>query len=162
MWPYKTTSRIYAAPRAIDLGDASSPGDIATDLRRAGYNENKKNSTGYYVVNPDSIDIFPGVDSYFQQEPAAIRFARNKIDRIVSAARQHATCPRYELEPELVTNLHDSRREKQRLVRYEDIPPILRDAILSAEDKRFFSHSGFDPIGIVRSRPGWILKRGPQ
>ena len=156
--PYKTTSRIYAAPRSVDIGDASTPADIATDLRRAGYNENKKNATGYYVVNPDSIDIFPGADSYFQQEPAAIRFARNKIDRIVSL-RDNTERPRYELEPQLVTNLHDSHREKQRLVRYEEIPPILRYAILSAEDKRFFSHSGFDPIGILRS--AWVdLKRG--
>ena len=30
----------------------------------------------------------------------------------------------------------------------------LRNAILSAEDKRFFQHSGFDPIGIVRS--AWV------
>jgi penicillin-binding protein 1B len=44
-------------------------------------------------------------------------------------------------------------------VHYEDIPAVLRNAILSAEDKRFFQHSGFDPIGIVRS--AWVdVKRG--
>jgi penicillin-binding protein 1B len=156
--PYTTTSRIYAAPSAIDVGDVTTPDEIATDLRRAGYNENKKNPTGYYVVKPDSIDIFPGVDSYFDQEPAAIGFSRNKISRIISL-RDNTERPRYELEPQLVTNLHDSHREKQRLVRYEDIPAILRDAILSAEDKRFFTHVGFDPIGIIRS--AWVdLKHG--
>ena len=155
---YTPTSRIYAAPTSVDTGDVSSPGDIATELRHAGYNENKKNTTGYYVIKPDSIDVFPGADSYFAQEPAAIRFARNKIDRIISL-RDNTERPRYDLEPQLVTNLHDRNREKQRLVRYEDIPPVLRDAILSAEDKRFFSHAGFDPIGIIRS--AWIdLKRG--
>ena len=147
---YASTSRIYAAPNSVDIGNVTSPADIATDLRHAGYNENRKNTTGYYVVKPDSIDIFPGADSYFNQEPAAIRFARNKIDRIVSL-RDNTERPRYELEPQLVTNLHDSRREKQRLVRYEDIPPILREAILSAEDKRFFSDPFFDPIGILRA-----------
>jgi penicillin-binding protein 1B len=40
------------------------------------------------------------------------------------------------------------------VVRYEDIPPVLRNAVLSAEDKRFFQHSGFDPIGIARS--AWV------
>jgi len=34
-------------------------------------------------------------------------------------------------------------------VRYEDLPPLLVDAILSAEDKRFFEHGGFDFIRIV-------------
>jgi penicillin-binding protein 1B len=34
-------------------------------------------------------------------------------------------------------------------VRYEDLPPELVHAILSAEDKRFFDHGGFDFIRIV-------------
>lgn len=151
--PYTATSRIYAAPESVAVGDSLTPGDIATDLRRAGYNENKKNTTGYYAVKPDSIDIFPGADSYFDQEPAAIRFAHNRIERIVSL-RDNTERPRYELEPQLVTNLHDSKREKRRDVRYEDIPLILRNAILSAEDHRFFSHSGFDPISILRA--AWV------
>ena len=32
-----------------------------------------------------------------------------------------------------------------------EIPPIMRDAIVSVEDRRFYSHIGVDPIGIVRS-----------
>jgi penicillin-binding protein 1B len=156
--PYTATSRIYAAPHSVDVGDVTTPGEIATALRRAGYNENSKNTTGYYAIKPDSIDIFPGSESYFDQEPAAIRFSRNKIDRIISL-RDNTARPEYELEPQLVTNLHDRNREKQRLVRYEDIPPVLRDAILAAEDKRFFTHLGFDPIGILRA--AWVdLERG--
>ena len=156
--PYTTTSRIYAAPDSIAIGDPSNPVEIAAALRRAGYTENHKNAVGYYAIKPDSIDIFPGSESYFNQEPAAIRFSRNHIARIVSL-RDNTDRPLYALEPQLVTNLHDRNREKQRLVRYEDIPPVLRNAILSAEDKRFFTHSGFDPIGILRS--AWVdLKRG--
>src|ERR1700692_1733186 len=33
-------------------------------------------------------------------------------------------------------------RERRDIVRYEDIPDIVREAILSAEDKKFFSYSG--------------------
>ena len=53
-----------------------------------------------------------------------------------------------EIEPELITNLFDSAREKRRAVRYDDLPPTLINAILSAEDKRFFEHPGFDFIRI--------------
>jgi len=35
--------------------------------------------------------------------------------------------------PELITNLFDSAREKRRPVRYEDLPVMLVDAILSAK-----------------------------
>jgi Transglycosylase len=41
-------------------------------------------------------------------------------------------------------------REYREIARYEDIPPIVRDAILSAEDKRFFSHNGIDYVTIPR------------
>lgn len=36
-------------------------------------------------------------------------------------------------------------------VTIEQVPPYLRAATLYAEDERFFSHAGFDPIGIVRA-----------
>jgi len=35
-------------------------------------------------------------------------------------------------------------KEYRRVVTYDQVPPILREAILSAEDKNFFSHSGVD------------------
>ena len=41
-------------------------------------------------------------------------------------------------------------REYRRITRYEEIPPIVRDAILAAEDKNFFSHSGVDYSVIPR------------
>ena len=151
--PYSTTARIFAAPTAIAVDDKTSPSEIAATLRHAGYNENRTNPIGSYTVQADSIDIFPGADSYFDQEPATVKFAGGKITRIVSL-RDNTDRPLYELEPQLITNLYDRNREKQRVVHYEDIPPVLRNAVLSAEDKRFFQHSGFDPIGIIRS--AWV------
>jgi penicillin-binding protein 1A len=41
-------------------------------------------------------------------------------------------------------------REYREITRYEDIPPIVRDAILAAEDKRFFSHNGIDSFSLPR------------
>jgi penicillin-binding protein 1A len=40
--------------------------------------------------------------------------------------------------------LFELAREYRRVVKYEEIPPVVRDAILSAEDKNFFTHSGVD------------------
>ena len=36
-------------------------------------------------------------------------------------------------------------------LRYQQIPPIMRDAMVAVEDRRFRSHPGVDPIGIVRA-----------
>jgi penicillin-binding protein 1A len=40
--------------------------------------------------------------------------------------------------------------EYRQIVPYEEIPPIVRGAILAAEDKNFFSHCGIDYAGCVR------------
>ena len=41
--------------------------------------------------------------------------------------------------------MFDENRAKRRIVKFEDIPPVLVNAVVSIEDKRFFQHSGFDP-----------------
>ena len=41
-------------------------------------------------------------------------------------------------------------REYRQITSYEDIPPIVRHAILAAEDRRFFSHSGIDYFSLPR------------
>ena len=46
--------------------------------------------------------------------------------------------------------LIEMAREYRQIIQYEDIPPIVRDAILATEDKNFFSHSGVDYSAIPR------------
>lgn len=41
-------------------------------------------------------------------------------------------------------------RERRQIMAYADIPPVVREAILSTEDKRFFSHSGVDYLSGPR------------
>jgi len=42
-------------------------------------------------------------------------------------------------------------------IKYEDIPPQVINALVSTEDKRFYSHRGVDPLGLVRSVAGILL-----
>jgi penicillin-binding protein 1A len=46
--------------------------------------------------------------------------------------------------------LKEMAAESRRITRYDEIPPIVRYAILAAEDKNFFSHSGVDYTGFAR------------
>jgi penicillin-binding protein 1A len=48
------------------------------------------------------------------------------------------------------TPLIELAREYREITRYEDIPPIVRDAILAAEDRRFFLHNGIDYFSVPR------------
>ncbi len=52
-------------------------------------------------------------------------------------------------EAGLIASVFDEARERRRSVTYQDIPNVLRTAVLSAEDRVFFKHFGLDPWRIV-------------
>lgn len=148
--PFPNTSLLFASPRTVTIGDEATASEIAVQLKHAGYTEESGNRSGWYHLRPGAIEVFPGPDSYFDDEAGVLKFDGDRVAQIISL-RDHTERTMYMLEPQLITNLFDHKREKRRLVHYADIPPVLRNAILSAEDKRFFQHAGFDPLGIIRS-----------
>ena len=147
---FANSAKIFAAPESVSVGDAMTPNDIATDLRRSGYTESRGNPMGYYQIHSNYIEIFPQSDSYFDQEPGLIRFANGKISQIVSL-QDNTARNQYQLEPQLIQAISGPAREKRRMVKFHDIPKVLVEAVTSIEDKRFFQHAGFDPIRIMKA-----------
>lgn len=148
--PFRNASRIYAAPHLLSLGDPLDRDELVGQLRRSGYSEASGNPVGHYVLRGDSIEIYPGPDSFFARDGGLIRIADGKISQIVSLV-DNSVRNQYQLEPEMVTNIFDRSRAKRRMTRYEDLPKMLVNAVVSVEDKRFFNHAGFDPIRIVKA-----------
>jgi len=148
--PFANTAKIFAAPESVAVGEVATPAGIAAELRRSGYNESRGNPIGYYLLQPNSIEVFPGPESYFDQEAGVVKFAGGRISEIVSL-QDNTARSQYQLEPQLVTNVSGPNREKRRMVKFADIPTVMVQAVTSAEDKRFFQHSGFDPIRIVKA-----------
>ncbi len=149
--PFPNSSLLYAAPESVGIGDQGTPLQFAARLRESGYAEDARaNATGWYHLRPDAIEVFPGSESHAVSEPGVIRFANGKIASVISLS-DNTPRTEYTLEPQVLSSLYDKNREKRRLVRYEDIPPVLLHAVLSIEDKRFFQHSGFDPLRIVKA-----------
>jgi penicillin-binding protein 1A len=55
--------------------------------------------------------------------------------------------------------------ERRQLVQLKDVPQVVRDAFLSAEDDAFYSHIGFDPLAMARAtlanlREGRVVQGG--
>jgi len=146
----QNTTQIFSAPEHISAGQAWGPEDLTAYLTRVGYRPlQDENAIGQFTLRENTVDIRPSKLSYFAGNNAlAVQF-RGKSIRSIKPLAGGADLDTAEIEPELITNLFDSAREKRRPVRYEDLPPLLVDAILSAEDKRFFEHGGFDFIRIV-------------
>jgi len=149
--PFAKTSRIYAAPSVVSVGETATLQELADYLVRCGYTTSRTNTVGWYNLREDAIEIFPGSESYFDKdESGVIKIHQGKVKQIISLP-DNTERTRYSLEPELITNLFDKNRQKRRLVKFEDLPKHLVNAVTSVEDKRFFEHSGFDPLRILKS-----------
>jgi penicillin-binding protein 1B len=146
----QTTARIYAAPTRISVGQALSSSDLVSGLQLAGYGTAQvPGAPGWYTAKGDVIEIHPEADSYFGGKNALqVQFAGRNVQSL-RLLDDGSSQDRAEIEPQLLTNLFDSSREKRRRVRFEDIPKVLQQALLSAEDKRFFEHPGFDVVRIM-------------
>jgi penicillin-binding protein 1B len=159
---FQNTSRVFSAPRRISVGETWSATEMAGHLQRAGYTEaDVFGAPGKFRKTAATVEVRPSAYSYFGGKNALrVDFIGGQISRIISLDNR-ASLPSVELEPELLTNLFDSSREKRRLVRFEDLPRHVIDAVLSAEDKRFFEHPGFDPVRVVGA--AWVdVRKGTK
>ena len=147
---FGNTSQVYSSPRRIYQGEPIAQREVLAQLQRAGYFDREVDgSRGEYAVSGSSLSIRPSASSFFGGENALrVSFEGGRIARIAELGKG-AELYSAEIEPELLTNLFDTAREKRRVVRMDQLPKVLVDAVLAAEDKRFFEHPGFDPVRIV-------------
>ncbi len=150
---FSNSAKIYALPKTVHLGDKASPREIAADLRRAGYSEHEdQTGMGTYRLMNGAIEVKPGANSYHAPEPATIHITDGQVQSISGRAGDLTA---YELEPEMVTSLFDAeQRSKRQLVKYNDIPKVLVNAVLAIEDRRFFQHSGVNFMRLAEA--AWI------
>ena len=155
---FANSAKIYALPEKLSDGEKADAKEIAGELRSAGYSDakvaNKDNQSplGTFRLMPDGIEITPGPESYHSPEEARITITDGQITRIASSGSQLSA---YELEPQLVTSLSDSaQRSKRQVVKYNEIPKVMVDAVLAIEDRRFFEHGGVNFVRVFEA--GWV------
>ena len=165
---FANSAKIYALPKTVREGEQIEARQIATELRRAGYSDGSSNGTangssnkesqsalGTFRLLNDGIEIMPGPESYHSPEAARISIHDGQVEQISSKGNDLSA---YELEPQLVTSLFDSeQRSKRELVKYNDIPPMMVQAVLAIEDRRFFEHSGVNFLRTAEAVYGDIV-----
>ncbi|MEX2274917.1 MAG: transglycosylase domain-containing protein [Actinomycetota bacterium] len=78
----------------------------------------------------------------------ALWFAYSQIE-LPEAAPPLQTSYVYDEAGDLITTLHEE--QDRTIIPLKQMPQSLREAVVATEDQDFYSHSGFDPIGIARA-----------
>ena len=152
---FSHAAQIYARPKTVSVGQSFGPQDIVTELRRAGYTEDGKDSEspiGRYKMVRAGVEILPGPQSSHSSDAAVIRFDKGKVSAIEVTGREGDSQQQYELEPVMVTGLFEGTdRAKQQLIKFNDLPQDLVNAIVAIEDRRFFQHSGVNYYRLMEA-----------
>ncbi|HZE90037.1 MAG TPA: transglycosylase domain-containing protein [Verrucomicrobiae bacterium] len=122
---------------------------LESRLDRLDYRRVRSGSTdaGSYSARGDALEInlrgFRDLQGDHPAERVRVAFSGGVLT--------HVTPGPALLEPETLAIFQGPNLEERELVRIEDCPKQLVDAILVAEDRRFFNHPGIDPAGIFRA-----------
>jgi penicillin-binding protein 1B len=150
---FGSSSQLYAAPDLLAVGDEASRDALAAQVRRFGYStpDEETSLAGRYRLLGQGLEILPGPQSRVGREQAVrVELAGGRITRLVSLTDQQPRDSVW-IDPAQITHLFDRNRAKRRLVTYEELPPALIQAVVAAEDRRFFSHPGISIIDGLRA-----------
>jgi len=143
---------VLAAPVELAPGRVFSRDDLVTSLRDLGYLErDRPRQAGEYSLEPDAMTLI--------QQHGPERGRTIKV-RFVHLATNAAQIARIEVPPDgqidrlslgapHLSTLHGHDRQRRRTTRLAAIPRRVIEAVLAAEDHRFFAHPGIDGVRIV-------------
>lgn len=143
-------AKLYARPLVLRKDLPLSLDGFVKVLNGLKYEETKDapGSPGQFSVGSKSVVFWPRAVPEAPRELVVVAFDKGAIKemRPIKGKKIFASVP---LEPELITYLFDETREKRRIIKYDELPEHLIEAVLAIEDRRFFSHPGLDPFRIV-------------
>jgi penicillin-binding protein 1B len=159
---------LYSEGQRLAPGLALRPIDLAGTLARLRYRQ----SVGAPAVAGEFRRTGPDWEIYARglagprhsRRAERVRLA-TRNDRITAVWRDGKPVDAVELEPEVLTAVEVRPGEAVRPVRLADVPLPLIEAVLAAEDHRFFEHAGVDVRGLIRAawanwRAGRITQGG--
>jgi penicillin-binding protein 1B len=154
--------RVFARPLTLHRGQGMSAAELVARLNDLGYTERARvERAGEFAIDPNRITLLPrGGDQAGKVvrvifPPARLAKGAKKgavpilAQRIGSIEVEKQAVDEVVLDAPMLTALVTGSREKRRRVPLSAIPPRVRQAVLSIEDRRFYSHPGLDPISLA-------------
>jgi penicillin-binding protein 1B len=141
---------VYAGAQPLIPGLQVRRVDLSGTLARLKYAESRSapSAPGQYrrAGNTWDIHLRGGAG-------ASAQLVRLEVhdDRITRISRDGHDSGAASLEPEILASADDRGGEEHRPVRLADVPLVLINAVLAAEDHRFFEHGALDTRGMLRA-----------
>jgi penicillin-binding protein 1B len=155
---------VYAGPQPLVAGVNVRRVDLAGTLARLKYVESRDApaAPGQYRRAGTAWEIHLRGGGGVGAQRVRIEVHDDRITRVTRDGNDIGAAT---LEPEILASADDRPGEEHRPVRLGDVPLVLLNAVLAAEDHRFFEHGGLDARGVIRAawanfRAGRVMQGG--
>ncbi len=148
-------AQVYARPLELYPGLALTADQLQAELRRLDYRQqNRPHQPGTYSRRGRSLVIttraFDFWDGHEPSRSLRVEFSRQGLSDIWRADTGDAL-DLLRLDPPLIGRIYPAHKEDRVLVRLDEVPPLLIDALLTVEDRDFYQHHGVSPRAIGRA-----------
>ncbi|MEA3412277.1 MAG: penicillin-binding protein 1B [Pseudomonadota bacterium] len=148
-------ARVFARPLELHAGKGIAATDLVAELKLLRYREvSRVRSPGEYRVSGGKVYFHSRGFPFPGEEPQGRLVRADFEGRDIRRLRDASTGAAIDLlrvEPVPIASIYPGHGEDRMLVRLEDVPPLLIDALLVVEDRRFREHHGVDPAAIARA-----------
>lgn len=162
-------AHVYARSLELYQGMQFSPDELQWELAELGYQAvQTPTAPGYFARRGASIDVFLRKFQFWDRNENARRvrvdFSGSRIAGL-QAVEQRASLALVRLEPLRIGGIYPGHWQDRELVRIDEIPAVLPDALVAVEDRRFYQHWGVSPTSIARAmrsnlRSGRVVEGG--
>jgi len=147
-------ARIYARPLELHAGLRLPKEAVVRELRDLGYRDVPREAEyGWYVRTGEGLEIatrpFVFWDGLQAPKRIKVTFADAKVSGVTDAQGKSVSLAR--LEPLPIGGIYPAGNEDRVLVRLSEVPPHFVKALVAVEDRKFFTHHGFDVRGLARA-----------
>jgi len=149
-------SVLYGRPAVVRPGDHLDNLRLRERLARLSYRRTSRRAAGPGTWSEEPGGRLRIATRGFQagplEEPGRTVVVEVRDGRVASLRSESgADLGALRLEPEEIGRILGPAMESRRIVPLSAVPKSLRDAVVAAEDARFFSHRGIDVPGILRA-----------
>ena len=149
-------ARVYGRALEVYAGVRLTPAQFAVELQALGYHEQPEpNDAATYKFTLKGLE-FTTRDFVFWDGPQTaqrlrIEFDEDKVTLLQERGSNEHDVPLIRIEPPIIGGIYPGHNEDRALVRLDQVPKTLLDALITIEDRKFYTHWGIDPRGIARA-----------
>jgi penicillin-binding protein 1B len=156
---WQIPTRVLAQPLELAPERPMSAEALEVELNAARFmSGTRANRPGSYAREGDRFVIatrgFTDLEGVWPAQRIEVRLDGGRVRSLLADGKAVA---RVRLDPARIATLYGAEQEERRLVRLEDVPPLLVTTLQAVEDRDFKHHIGIDFSGILRA--AWVNLR---